>query len=211
MGCPPDPVDVSIWRSSERIEQLEERYNRFIDEYAEAALLAGQMALRFEDQRPNHRKEKFICRTDVQPDQYNMYADEAAQHKLEAGYRARVKELEIALCELRTRILCAVRDSGRPVAEGQLTRLRAAHASHREEDRQQAIAWLERQCEILVFYTNAKNAKKARIAAGECDRRLSLARTEITRLQAIPSEELLYDRSLTALDEEKFEIPLRTL
>lgn len=144
MGCPPDPLEVSIWRSSERIDLLEERYNRFIDEYADAVQLAGQLGLSFVDLTASHMKEKFVHRTDVQASEYDPYADEHAQWQLESAYSQRVKELETALCELRTRILCHLRE-GAVAADTDLAhRICGAQASHREEDRQQAIAWLER-------------------------------------------------------------------
>ncbi|MFZ5630766.1 MAG: hypothetical protein ACOY5B_16655 [Spirochaetota bacterium] len=210
MGCPPDPVEVSIWRSSERIALLEERYHRFIDEYGDAALLAGQWGLSFVDLTASHTKEKFVHRTDVQASEYDQYADEHAQWQLESAYSRKVKELETALCDLRTRILCHLRE--RPVAAdtGLIHRVQAAQACHREEDRQQAIAWLLRQCEILSYYTDGKAALKAQIDAAECVRRLALAREEIGRLQQLQAEELLYNRALTAIETERFEIPPRS-
>lgn len=210
MGCPPDPVDVSIWRSSDRIALLEERYNRFIDEYAEAALLAGQAGVGFVDLLSTHKKEKFFHRTDVRPDEFNQYADEQAQWQLESGYSQQVKELETGLCELRTRILCHLRGGAVTVDGDLLARVRGAHSNHRAEDRQQAIEWLTRQCEILAYYTDPKVARKARIDAAECSLRLNLARSEISRMEQLPAHELLYDRSLTAIDTGRFEIPQRS-
>lgn len=211
MGCPPDPVEVSIWRSADRISELESRYRTFIAEYAEAAALAHAWHLDFTDIAQRHVYEPFTRRTDMQATEYDQYADATAQSQLEDKYARLVKELETELCILRTRLMNLAREKPQLTesAAAAYERVRAGHSTHREEDRALAIAWLRRQCEILEFYTRDANTGESRIDAGECKNRLVRAQKEIARLTQVPIENLIHDRSLTAIDERQFELPFR--
>ena len=82
------------------------------------------------------------------------------------------------------------------------------HLLHREEDRAQAVRFLERQCEVLTFYTDETHAANSRIDAEACRDRLTMAGAAILRLQNIPAEQLLYDRALTAINETDYVLPL---
>ncbi|MFO1470002.1 MAG: hypothetical protein U1F27_03035 [Turneriella sp.] len=69
-------------------------------------------------------------------------------------YRGRVKELETALCELRTRfcVLLLQRDQSYPERiKAALDQERRLHLLHREEGREQWIGWLKKHREYVQY------------------------------------------------------------
>lgn len=208
MGCPPDPVEVSIWRSGERIQELQERYDRFRAEYADAVKFAEALEILSFEPLSRWPEERFTIRTDVQPDEFNQYADDAAQSALESGYKKQVKSLETALCTLRTELLKRWREKPQrsKVDASLVKQVRAAHAAHRKEDRAQAIKWLKQQREVMEYYVEHPQ-EPTRMNRQKALTRLTAIDSEIKRLRALKVSDMLYDRGLTEFDERRFAIP----
>jgi hypothetical protein len=208
MGCPPDPVEVSIWRSGERIAELQDRYNSLRSQYTEAVEFAERLDIPVPQDISTWPEERFARRTDVSACEEEPYRDEQARHILEASYGAQVKRLEIELCELRTQLQRHMRECTNlsPMHTDLGQRIFNAHAAHREEDRACAIAWLKKRYSVLLFYV--KNPREpGGINRTEAALRLKRIEAEIKRIEVLTSEELIYDRKLTEIEETQFEIP----
>ena len=150
MGCPPDPVEVSIWHSGERIGLLQEKYGRLRAEYLEAVELALHFNADIKIEAGYPPAEKFIRRTSVNPTEAEPYADDADQHRLERENEAKVKELENRLCTVRTSLLKSAKTAP------EFARQRELHLAHRLEDRTLWTQWLTEKIELLQFLLNDK-------------------------------------------------------
>lgn len=211
MGCPPDPVEVSIAYSAERIVALGEKYNRLVGEYAQAAKLAAELFTDFQRIAGHEVTQVFHSRTDVSPSEYEPYADATAQFALEAQYRGRVKELETALCELRTRFCVLLQQRDKSYSEttrAALGRERHLHLLHREEDREQWLAWLKKHRAHIEY----ELTEGARDAPGRVDmpalRQLAeRIDTEMDRIKALGEAVLLTDRESLKAREELYAVP----
>jgi hypothetical protein len=208
MGCPPDPVEVSIWRSGERIAELQDRYNSLRSQYTEAVEFAERLDIPVPQDISTWPEERFARRTDVSACEEEPYRDEQAQHILEANYGAQVKRLEIELCELRTRLQIHIRENTvkMPEKTDLCQRVLAAHAAHREEDRAQVIAWLNDRYATLEYYAGRPQDTGGVDHSGT---RIIMERieAEILRLQGLNIEELVCSREITEIQESRFGIP----
>lgn len=208
MGCPPDPADVSIWRSGERIASLQERYDTLRSQYADAVQLAVAMEILSYAPLTDWPPERFTTRTDVHPTEYDQYADVAAQSELERNYEKRVKALENTLCELRTQILARQGEVG--AAEMALfEEVSAAHLQHREDDRQTALAWLRERRAIIKGALGMKDEAHLVLDRPRAERLLQDINQRIRSLSRVRVERLVRDRALTQIDEGKYVIPYR--
>lgn len=199
MGCPPDPVEVSIWRSGARIDLLQEKYDRLRDEYAETSALALRLIVDFKAEVGYPPAEKFERRTTVHPTEVEPYADDSDQYRLERQNEAKLKELENRLCTLRTRLL----SSGQSGPE--ITRQRALHLAHRREDREIWSNWLREKVSLLEFLLGDKESHEldepaARQMIGDLN-------AELSRLQNLGEDELLLDRQCLRADAKFWQTP----
>ena len=156
----------------------------------------------------NWPDERFTIRTDVQPDEFNQYADEAAQSQLETEYKNKVKSLELALCELRSALLRRLPQKTIAPKPDKVvvSRVHAAQVAHRKEDRAQAIKWLRQQREVMLYYIDHPH-KPARTNREKAVMRLAAIDAEIERLRKLTVSQMLTDRSLTEIDEKRFAVP----
>lgn len=198
MGCPPDPVEVSIWRSGERIGELQEKYNRLVAEFAEAVALAKQLITRFSEKNMPSR-EIFERRTGVVPTEAEPYADDGAQYKLEQGYATKVKDLENRLCELRTRLV-KIADPGTDAAQ-----MKTLHRAHRLEDREQWLAWLQEKIRLLEYLLGRDDTMDLDRPA--CEQMIRDIRVEIHRISGLSDEELMHNRGILRADQELWRTP----
>ncbi len=159
-----------------------------------------------------HENEQvFQSRTDVAPTEADPYADATAQHALEAEYRGRLKELETALCELRTRFCTRLQQGGKSytgTTMAALLREQGLHRAHRQEDRMQWLAWLEKHREYVEY----ELTEGARAAPGRVDlaalRQLALRLTaEIARIKALDENQLTTDREALNAHVELYAVP----
>jgi len=198
MGCPPDPVEVSIWRSGERIGELQEKYNRLVAEFAEAADLAKRLLPGFSEKNLPTR-EIFNRRTDVTPTEAEPYADDSAQYQLEREYATKVKDLENRLCELRTRLV-KMAAPGTDAAQ-----MKTLHRAHRLEDREQWISWLREKIRLIEFLLGEEDTRDLDRPA--CERMIRDIRVEIDRISGLSEEELMHDRGVLRADQELWQTP----
>ena len=208
MGCPPDPVDVSIWRSGERIQSLQERYDALRHEYADAAKLAVAMEILSFEKADTWRGERFSTRTGVHPTENNQYADMEAQIELEQGYAKRVKALENALCELRTKILAGRAHVG-GADKALFDKVYADHVRHREDDRRTALAWLKERREIMKWALDAKDEPHMVLNRPVAEGLLREINQRIASLSRVKMQRLLQERALTQIDEGRYVIPYK--
>lgn len=153
----------------------------------------------------------FQSRTDVAPSEYEPYADATAQYELERQYRDRVKELETALCELRTR-LCVLLLKGDQSYPGRiktaLEQERRLHLLHREEDREQWIGWLKRHREFVQYeLTEGEQNAPGRLDITALQRLAERIDGELTRISALDKTELSTNRESLNAHEELYSLP----
>ena len=187
------------------------QYNRFVAEYREARCLAAELGMEAERLSAHENEQVFQSRTDVAPTEADPYADATAQHALEAEYRGRLKELETALCELRTRFCTRLQQRGKSytgTTMAALVREQGLHRAHRQEDRMQWLAWLEKHREYVEY----ELTEGARAAPGRVDlaalRQLALRLTaEIARIKALDETQLTTDREALKAHVELYAVP----
>jgi hypothetical protein len=199
MGCPPDPVEVSIWRSGERIDSLQQKYDRLRGEYAEAAKLAFGLVSAYKAEGGYPPAEKFERRTTVNPTEFEPYADDSDQYRMERENEAKVKELENRLCVLRTELL------GTGKSGPEITKQRALHLAHRLDDREAWSAWLREKIQLLEFLLGSKDSHELDQDAAR--QMISDLNTEVGRLQNLSEQELLFNRDSLRADEKFWQTP----
>ena len=189
------------------------RYNRLVSEYRVARELA--LALNMDADPLHHHSEPqvFESRTDVAPSEYEPYADATAQYELEAQYRGRVKDLETALCELRTRfcVLLLQRDQSYPEpVKAALNQERRLHLLHREEDREQWIRWLKKHNEYVQYeLTGGAQNVPGRIDIALLRQLADRIDAELVRINALDKSELITNRESLNAHEELYSLPYR--
>jgi len=208
MGCPPDPVEVSIWRSGERIQSLQERHDALRLEYADAAKLAVAMEILSFEKEGEWPAERFSTRTDVHATEQNQYADMEAQIELEHGIAKQVKALENALCELRTKILAGRARVG-GADKALFEKVYADHVRHREDDRQTALAWLIERRTIIKGALAMADEPHLVLDREAAARLLRETAQRIASLRRVKIARLLKERALTDIDQGRYLIPYK--
>ena len=205
MGCPPDPVEVTIWRSSDRIGALQEKYDLLRMEYSETVKIARRLKIPVMVECSEFPERRFSRRATVSPTESEPYADANHQWLLESECSKTVKALETALCTLRTQLM--VSDTFAKTGGEEFLRQRTLHRAHREEDRAQWLQWLwDRQRLLQSLIRDNAHASLDLLAAGEL---VAALQKEIRRIEDISENTLLTDRKCLHADEKLWEVPYR--
>lgn len=211
VGCPPDPIEVSIWRSGERIENLQQKYDRMLAEYRATSALCTELAITGARPEADFAALSFQRRTDVHPTEYDQYADASDQFRIEEECKKQVKQLETALCELRTRLLQYATTAPAPALKEQLALQKELHRAHREEDRTQWLIWLKEKMDLLAFLIrDAEGDAESNLDIAASQAMLQALKLEIRRIKQIPENELLLNRDILRADQKLWRTPYRT-
>lgn len=154
----------------------------------------------------NWPAERFTTRTDVHPNEFDQYADIAAQSDLERNYEKLVKALENALCGLRTQILARRGEVGAAIRL-LFAQVEADHLRHREDDRQTAIDWLKNRREIIKGALAMADEPHLVLDRGAAEKLLREINQRIRSLSRVKVERLVKERALTHIDEGRYVIP----
>jgi len=204
MGCPPDPADVYLWQSQEKIDELQIKYDELRKQYAITADLWNKTS---RGKNSNENQSKFEACTfsreaGVQPTESDPYADATDIDKKVKKYLSIVKEVEVALCDLRDQLLVEAKNESNALTQQEKQTEHDLHLAHREDDRQVWLAWLQDKVEMCEFiiqdddpYPDTEKTKKLK----------NKLTKEIKRVTAITPDELFGNTQLFGIHPEEFD------
>jgi hypothetical protein len=219
MGCPPDPIDVSIGRGNNESSELKEKAERLIPQAKTAARFLVELGKEYENVlSKDHLNNANALYNDAQrysashlgqtfghhdfgegSGQYG-YPDMSVLYQHLSESEKYVKMIEINLCITRDLILKAIdligennlseKNRKNYLEEKQL------HLLHRREDRDIKIKTLENDISTCKFVMSTKDYDYTEEQRREYAEKLKLLEPEYKRIAAYSDEELLKNREL---------------
>jgi len=216
MGCPPDPVDVGIWRDNDATRAMNEKYDALGKQMTDSCELLEHIIKLL----PENSEVTDILSTVALIDQHQpVQAPSAAYHGLYADAQEASDKREYAarLLKSREHALCILRDSILKLAnycQGTLSleyrnainREKQLHLEHREDDRKTWLAWLENQKQSAFYYLSSNKNKNRSRAANHLRKLAASLDAEIDRVNSITAEDLLASRDSFGNNPRDFEI-----
>lgn len=206
MGCPPDPIDVSISYSKDRIQTLAQKYKSLREGYNHSVKLWK----RFPESKlvlQEFGDNSFDSSITSFPSEYDPYADLKQIYTKEEVYKEKVKSLEIFLCNLRCEILNLSKEWPDRLTSEELKSELELHTKHRNEDRAQWISWLCEKKELCIFLLNDNSHAdlESQKIKSKIPGLIQKIDSEISRVTKLDEIEILYDRNSFGKNEKVFD------
>jgi hypothetical protein len=221
MGCPPDPGDVSRWRSNEARAEAEKKLAELVIqkenslalfEHLKPLLPPGSEVTSLISQINDSIEEPVAKMRDVfygDPNDPYSYRD-VQEADAERDYAfEKLKNKENSLCQIRDGLLKLG-----PFIPNMSEKIRIArekervlHLAHREDDRQTWLKWLDDKIRTFNYYIekagkNNKHSEEEQLRKG-----LAKLETEKARVEQLSPEILLRDRDLFGKNEAELDLP----
>jgi hypothetical protein len=221
MGCPPDPGDVSRWRSNEaRVEAektlaelvIQKENSLALFEHLKSLLPAGPEVTSLISQITDNIAEPVAKMRDVfygDPNDPYSYRD-VQEADAERDYAfEKLKNKENSLCLIRDVLLKLI-----PFIPAMPEKIRMAlekervlHLAHREDDRQTWLKWLNDKMGTLNYYIEKAGEKNKHKAEEQLRKALTKLEKEKARVEQLSPEILLHDRDLFGKNEAELDLP----
>lgn len=202
MGCPPDPAEVDISRSKDRIEELKTKENDLLNQYKITEKILNELFAKISDSAPfEEQKKVFENRKSyesilIEDYVYNpsggMYDDVSHWGRQEDKLATHVKLIENSLCELRGALLKIITETGKifdPAFLKKIDHELELHRIHRLEDRETWLAYLR---DLKLQYENKIKHRGPLLEYYEKVKRIDV---EIVRVERLSEEEIFHNRS----------------
>lgn len=215
MGCPPDPMEVSMWRSNERAREQEAKEKTLRREFDNLLKLMTPV-MNAAAEMPAVKKLLDRCNrlnagvmVPAAPEESSGYmqdADVQEAYANEAWEEAKAKGAETKLCNLRDFLVNAwelpdVKERFKEL-QTQVEKEIAAHALHREEDRTTWLAWLKEKKEMNEWLVKDASDENLKSRYAE---RLRKIEAEMIRVQQLSAREVLMDCTLFGRNSRDFD------
>lgn len=214
MGCPPDPIEISMSRSSNRIAELTDQYNELASVCKKALEYIKQISIRLPEEKQKKNQDfigvfpgdsfeaREFDRRIIAYDESDPYRDANDLSSKEYYAGKEVKRLEYLYCEILHYINYELEYTSESEQETINKRLeyQQLYCKHRLEDVQTWLAWLnEKQQTYQYQFDNKDGAKKTKAQLI-----LNKVEEEIKRITALSEETILKDRNSFGKNPEYF-------
>jgi hypothetical protein len=221
MGCPPDPGDVSRWRSNEARAEAEKKLAGLIIqkenslalfEHLKPLLPPGSEVASLISQINDSIEEPVVKMRDTffgDPNDPYSYRD-VQEADAERDYAfEKLKNKENSLCLIRDGLLKlspfipTMPEKIRIALEKE----RALHLEHREDDRQTWLKWIDDKIRTFNYYIERAGKNNKHKEEEQLRKGLSKLAKEKARVEQLSQEILLRDRDLFGKNEKELDLP----
>jgi hypothetical protein len=217
MGCPPDPIEVSLGRGNEDSIALKQKADDLIPQTKSAAQFFVGLCLSYnsiiliELQRKAEALNKDALNFDSSdlgktfgwndfPESYGDYPNMSVMYSHLSNSESYVKRIEINLCITRDLLLKAVRMIGeKNLSASELKNYleeKNLHLIHRREDKEIKIKALENDISTCQFLISTKEHNYTEEERQQYTEKLKRLEPELKRIAALTDDELLQNREL---------------
>ncbi len=217
MGCPPDPVEASLWRGNDNSKALKEKAVVLIPQSKAAAKFLAELCIAYPEAVPalinskakalnidtSHFSPSHLGKTfnwDNFPESYSGYPDMSVMNAHLDDSEKYVKKIEITLCIIRDLLLKTVGLIGEnnlsETERKKYSEEKNFHLIHRREDKEIKLKTLETDISTCQFVMTTKEYNYTEEERKQYSDKLKLLEPELKRIQALSNDELLNNREL---------------
>ncbi|MFL5730722.1 MAG: hypothetical protein ACJ75J_14640 [Cytophagaceae bacterium] len=221
MGCPPDPGDVSIWRSNEQRSEAEIKLKELASqkeislsllEKIKPLLPSGHDFSELLDEIHTAIDEPPVKTGPVYGDPNDPYSYRDVQEAsvLLDKTKQELKNKENSLCIIRDGLLklSSFIQPGKLSAEltAAIRNEHSLHLEHREDDRRTWIGWIDNRLITFSYYLNKAIAKEKTAEISYLKEGIQKLEKEKARVQKLRPEDLVLNRTIFGQNEVDLDI-----